>query len=65
MPSYLLITVCKKYQLTSISRMKKGSSMKNGFEPFMPDGISRPYHLDESISNLRVVVWKFAISFKI
>ena len=26
-------------------------------DPFMPKGISRPYHFDESISNLRVVGW--------
>ena len=25
--------------------------------PFMPIGISRPYHLDASIANLRVVGW--------
>ena len=25
--------------------------------PYKPNGISRPYHLDESISNLRVAGW--------
>ena len=28
----------------------------------MLNGISRPYHLDESISNLRVVKWLISIS---
>ena len=38
--------------------------VKTDLNPFMPNGISCPYHLDESISNLNVVGWLFSISFK-
>ena len=36
-----------------------------GFNPFMPNGISLPYQLDQSISDLSVVVWYFFSLFQI
>ena len=32
-------------------------SCKVNVYPFMPNGISPPYQMDESISNLRVIGW--------
>ena len=34
------------------------------FNPFMPNGISQLYHLDEYISVLRVVGWYFSFLLK-
>ena len=34
-----------------------GPYIDNMINPFMPIGISRPFHLDESISNLKIFRW--------
>ena len=41
-----------------LSRIYPGAAGQGfRFNPLKPNRISRPYHLDESISNLRVVGW--------
>ena len=36
--------------------------VKSNFNPFMPNGISRSYHLDKFISNLEVVRWYILVN---
>ena len=36
----------------------------HSYNPFMHNGISHPYHLDEPILNYRIVGWKLTILFK-
>ena len=43
---------------------KKDARRKWVINPFKPNGISHFYHLDQSISLLRVVGWYFSFSFK-
>ena len=38
--------------------------MRTAFDPFMPNGISNRYQLEQSISVLRDVRWYFSFLFK-
>ena len=52
-----------------ISQVKSFNSefvhfLRTVFDPFMPNGISHSYQLDQSISVLRGVRWYFSFLFK-
>ena len=37
--------------------------MSSRINPYLPNGLVHPYHLDESISNFRGVWWNFSFLF--
>ena len=55
----LVQTVCKGYQQTT-----KVAASKERVNPFLQNGISHPYQLDQSISILRVFGCYFSFLFK-
>ena len=53
-----------KYFLKGFYTAASGEDSQQIVYPFMPNGITYPYQLDESISNFRVVGWYFSFLFK-
>ena len=44
--------------------LHQGSKGYFSIDPFMPNVLSHPFQLDESISNFRIVGWYFSFLFK-